>query len=255
MLDVKIKNIYLKGRGTLLSETNFSLEPAKIYTILGSNGTGKSTLIKSLTGLLDNKFYSVEGTVIFGKKDIFSLEYESLLDIRRNKIKYVFQDSINSFDHLKKFDYYFQRIAKDISESDSLLEYFLLPNSKTLFNLYPYEVSGGMAQRISFVLALLAHPQIIILDEPTSGIDSAIANLFLIKLKEFVNNTEQLNSSLKHSVLLVTHDIVFAQRISDKIAFISNGMLSPFVDIQIFFEKGNVESWNTFLTAGKTLWE
>ena len=255
MLDVKIKKIILHERGTLLSEIKFALEPGNISTILGSNGTGKSTLIKSLTGLLDSRFYSVEGSVVFDKEDILSLNYSSLLDIRRNKIKYVFQDSINSFDHLMKFDYYFRRIAKDISEADDLLEYFILPAPHKLFSLYPYEVSGGMAQRISFVLALLAHPQIIILDEPTSGIDSAISNLFLIKLKEFVAQKKHLNGGKDHSALLVTHDIMFAQKISDKIAFISEGKLSSFVDTQKFFEAGIDPSLNKFLTAGNSLWK
>ncbi|MHB8578412.1 MAG: ATP-binding cassette domain-containing protein [Ignavibacteriaceae bacterium] len=255
MLDVKIKNINLKERGTLLSEINFSLELGKISTILGPNGTGKSTLIKSLTGLLDSRFYSIEGSVVFDKEDILSLNYPSLLDIRRNKIKYVFQDSINSFDHLMKFDYYFRRIAKDIPEADDLLEYFILPSPQKLFSLYPYEVSGGMAQRISFVLALLAHPQIIILDEPTSGIDSAISNLFLIKLKEFVTQNNHLNGGHDHSALLVTHDIMYAQKISDKIAFISEGKLSSFVDTQKFFEAGIDQSLNKYLTAGNSLWE
>ncbi|MHB1686717.1 MAG: ATP-binding cassette domain-containing protein [Ignavibacteriaceae bacterium] len=246
MLEVKIKEININGRGTLLSGINFSLEPNKISTILGSNGTGKSTLIKSLTGLLDNRFYSVDGTVMFDEKDILSFKYFDLIELRRHKIKYVFQDSVNSFDHLKKFDYYFRKIAKDISEAEDLLEYFLLPETKKIFSLYPYEVSGGMAQRINFVLALLAHPEIIILDEPTSGIDSAISNLFLIKLREFVRQEN-------HSVLLVTHDIKFAQKISDKIAFVSGGRLSGFVNTFKFFEAGIDQSLNNFLTASNYL--
>ena len=117
--------------------------------------------------------------------------------------------------------YYFNRLAKDKEEINILLSYFILPHYSELCKLYPYEVSGGMAQRISFILALLAHPEIIILDEPTSGIDPAISNLFLLKIKEFVSQGD-------HSVLLVTHDINFAEKISDEIAFLSDGRLSRF---------------------------
>jgi ABC-type multidrug transport system ATPase subunit len=89
-----------------------------------------------------------------------------------------------------------------------------------------------MAQRISLALALLAHPSLIILDEPTSGVDSAIANLFLLKLKEFVKGDSS-------SVLLVTQDLSFAKMVSDKIALLSNGSLSEFLSPEEFFRIQN----------------
>jgi ABC-type multidrug transport system ATPase subunit len=221
MLKAEIKNISLIGKKALISDISFELKPNRIQTILGLNGSGKTTLIKSLTGLLNPRFYSVSGSVLFDGKDILSLNKDELLILRKDKIKYVFQDAVNSFNHLKTFEYYFEKLAKDKEEIEVLLSYFILPQYSELNKLYPYEVSGGMAQRISFILALLAHPGIIILDEPTSGIDPAISNLFLLKLKEFVSRGN-------HSALLVTHDINFAEKISDDIAFLSDGNLSRF---------------------------
>src|SRR5690606_14247637 len=130
--------------------------------------------------------------------------------------------------NLKRIKYYCKIIFKDSSEINELLEYFKLTEQTKLFKLYAYELSGGMAQRASFVLALLSHPKIILLDEPTSGIDSASANLFLLKLKEY---TAQKNNL----VLLVTHDLQFAEKSSDKIALLSNGTLSDFIPVQEFF--------------------
>lgn len=135
---------------------------------------------------------------------------------------------------------------KDKNEIDALLEYFLLPKYPELQKLYPYEVSGGMAQRINFVLALLCHPQILILDEPTSGIDLAISNLFLLRLKEFAKGKD-------NSALLVTHDLVFARKISDKIAFLSNGKLSRFYSNEEFFSVHDSESLELFLDAHKQI--
>jgi ABC-type glutathione transport system ATPase component len=246
MLDVEISDLVIKNVKTLVSNISFNLEKNKIYTILGANGSGKTTLIKSLTGLLDKRFYSTSGKVIFEGKNIFALEGEELLDLRRNKIKYLFQDAVNSFDHLKKFDYYFKLLVKNKKEIDPLLEYFLLPGSGELMKLYPYEVSGGMAQRINFVLILLTHPQLIILDEPTSGIDSAISNLFLLKLKEFVNDKN--NASL-----LVTHDLAFANKLSDKIAFLSDGRLTEFYTPQEFFKINNYPSLENILKSHNQL--
>ncbi len=227
MLSAEIKKIELKGNRTILKDIHFELEANFVYTILGKNGSGKTTLIKALTSLLPSNLYSIEGTVKFNGTDLLSIDRRSLQFIRKNEIKYVFQDSVNSFDPLKTFKYYFELFCNDQKKIDDLLSYFLLPPQKDLYNLHPYEVSGGMAQRIGFILALAAEPQLIIMDEPTSGIDSATVNLVLEKTREFRlrNNT---------SVLLVTHDLEFAKKISNFIAFIADGNLSPFYRVSEF---------------------
>ena len=234
MLNVLLDNVSVNKNNerTILQDIVFELDEGNIYTILGKNGTGKSTLLKSLTGLLDNRFYSVNGKVIYNDKDILSLKEDELQKIRKNEIKYVFQDPVNSFDHLKKFKYYFELVTKEIEEIDKLLDFFLLPDSKKLFKMYPYEVSGGMAQRISLILALLAKPKIILLDEPTSGIDAPIVNLLLIKLREFVAEG--------NLALMVTQDLELAKSASYKIALLSDSTLSPFSEPEEFFNLNNI---------------
>lgn len=232
MLSVSIDKLIINRENTqttLLSDVKFELGKNIIYTIVGKNGSGKTTFIKSLTGLLDKRFYAVEGKVIFEGKNLLSLDKEELKFIRRQKIKYVFQDARNSFDQLKKLKYYFKKLDKPFSEIDETLNYFLLPKSSELNNLHPYELSGGMAQRVSFALAILAQPSILILDEPTSGVDSAIANLFLLKLKDFVKQD-------LCSVVLVTQDLTFADSLSDKIALLTNGKLKQFLPPNEFFK-------------------
>ena len=134
MLNVLLNNVSVtkNNERTILRDIAFELDEGNIYTILGKNGTGKSTLLKSLTGLLDNRFYSVNGKVIYNDKDILSLKGDELLGIRKNEIKYVFQDPVNSFDHLKKLKYYFELVTKEIEEINKLLDFFLLPDSKKL---------------------------------------------------------------------------------------------------------------------------
>jgi ABC-type glutathione transport system ATPase component len=245
MLSVSINEVKFKGINSvrlLLEKIRFDLEPGNIFTILGKNGSGKSTLIKSLTGLLDKKFYSIEGEVLFQGENILGMPEEKLLKLRRNEIKYVFQDAANSFDPLKKLKYYFGNSGNHKEETELLLEYFLLPDLDELTKMYPYEISGGMAQRTALVLALLAYPKLLILDEPTSGIDSAIANLMLLKLKDFVSDG--------NSVLLVTQDLVFAKKISSKISYLADKRISSFYDPDEFF-KIKEYSDPAFLNYGK----
>jgi len=234
MLNVLLNNVSVtkNNERTILRDIVFELDGENIYTILGKNGTGKSTLLKSLTGLLDNRFYSINGKVIYNDKDILSLKGDELQKIRKNEIKYVFQDPVNSFDHLKKFKYYFDLVTKEIDKIDELLDFFLLPDSKKLFKMHPYEVSGGMAQRIILILALLAKPKIILLDEPTSGIDAPIVNLLLMKLREFVADG--------NLVLMVTQDLALAKSASSKIALLADNTLSPFSEPEEFFYLNNI---------------
>ena len=233
MLNVLLNNVsVLTNERIILRDVAFKINKGSIYTILGKNGTGKSTLLKSLTGLLDNRFYYVNGKVLYESRDLLSLGTDELQNVRKNEIKYVFQDPVNSFDHLKTFSYYFSLVTKDQEEINRLLDFFLLPEAKKLFKMYPYEVSGGMAQRISFILALLAKPKIILLDEPTSGIDAPIVNLLLIKLKEFVGSG--------NLALMVTQDLELARNASSKIALLSDCTLSPFTSPEEFFHLNNI---------------
>lgn len=249
MLKVNIDNISIHNDPDelqLLKSINFELFKSKIYTILGKNGSGKSTLIKSLTGLLNKNLFTIKGKVIFDKNDILTCGVEKLREIRLNKIRYVFQDSVNSFDPLKTFKYYFDSSNIDRKLINEQLEYFLLPDYDDTSTLYPYEVSGGMAQRLALVIALLANPQLLILDEPTSGIDYTIANLLLLRLQEF---TQKENGT----ALIVTHDIGFAEKISDELAFLTKGTITGFCSKHDFFKKNDIEHLSSFINAYKEI--
>jgi ABC-type glutathione transport system ATPase component len=237
MLKVDIENITISNNNSthlLLKNIDFELSEGKIYTILGKNGTGKSTLIKSLTKLLNENIFSVSGNIIWNNKNISDCDADELLQIRKNEIRYVFQDAANSFDPLKTFRYYFESPLATKTEIYELLEYFLLPDYNEISCLHSYEVSGGMAQRLSMILAFLAEPQLIILDEPTSGIDYAISNLLLLKLKKITGKENKI-------VLIVTHDIIFAEKVSDELAFLSDGTLTQFTTKDDFFAKQDID--------------
>jgi peptide/nickel transport system ATP-binding protein len=235
-LAVNIKELKLSTsteEKVLLNDISFNLGENCIYTILGKNGSGKSTLIKSLAGLLDPRFYKIEGSIIADNVEITTATNAELMRIRRDKIKYVFQDAVNSFDPLRKVGYYFRRFGLDKSESEKLLSYFLLPGLNELSKVYPYELSGGMAQRLSFVISILMNPELLILDEPTSGIDTAIANLFLLKIKEFIGED-------KKTVLLVTQDLEYAKSAGGVIAHIDDGILSTFKSNEEYFKSEEI---------------
>lgn len=205
----------------LLKDIFFELKSNRIYTILGANGSGKSTLIKSLSLLLDKSTFNMEGKIFFNSKNLFELTDDELLLFRRKNIRYVFQDCVNSFDPLRPIGYYFNSLVDDATKLSSLIEYFNLPSVKELSKLYPYELSGGMAQRIAIVIASISNPQLLIMDEPTSAADTAVINLLIHFLKDYVSKEHR-------TVLIVTQDLLFAEKVSDEIALIKNNSLTEF---------------------------
>ena len=245
MLKVNIENITFTVDGntqTLLQNIKFELSRGKVYTILGKNGTGKSTLIKALTGLLNNNLFTTKGTVFFDEQNLLSIEPEKLRNIRQMTIRYVFQDAITAFAPLKKFKYYFENSNGEKENIVSLLKFFLLPSYEEISKLHPYEISGGMTQRLSMVLAFVVKPKLLIFDEPTSNVDYAISNLLLLKLKQYSKEENNI-------ALLVTQDINFAEKASDEIAFLSDRTLSSFKNNSDFFAQPDNETLNTLINS------
>ncbi len=188
MLSVDINSVSIldeESHRPLLRDIRFDIGRGKVYSILGKNGSGKSTLIKSLTALLPNDEYEIAGKVFFKEIDLLNCSEDKLREIRKHNIRYVFQDAVNSFDPLKKIKYYFDLSNISPLKIEELLLFFLLPPYKKLSILHSYELSGGMAQRLLIVLALLANPDLLILDEPTSGVDYAVMNLNSPENKKF----------------------------------------------------------------------
>jgi ABC-type multidrug transport system ATPase subunit len=231
MFRVNINSVYRKDTDKnteIIKDINFNIECGKIYTILGKNGSGKTTLIKSLTRLLDSNVFNTSGKVFWNNEDVFLMNRNRIQEFRQKEVRYVLQDLSYNFDPLKKLKYYFKDTYLNENILSDILKSFLLPEFKIISKLYSYEISGGMAQRLSLMLALLPIPKLVILDEPTSAIDYTNINLVKIKLKEFISGN--------NSALIVTQDIKFAKDISDNIAFLSDGKLSHFQHKDLFFK-------------------
>ncbi|MBU1097199.1 MAG: ATP-binding cassette domain-containing protein [Bacteroidetes bacterium] len=233
MLSVEQLTIKLNKSGrTIVNSVNFKLFGSNIYSIIGKNGEGKTVMLKSLTRLLDEEVFSIDGSVRFNDTNILMLDNTSLLGVRRS-IRYLFQDAVNTFDPLKKISYYFdEKFIKDRKKIPETFNNLLLTPVEKILNSFPYELSTGQAQRVSFALALLGEPNILILDEPTSALDPINANLFKIVLSDYIKKDDRL-------VLIVTHDINFAEKISNKIAFMHLGKLTEFENPSLSIKKYN----------------
>ena len=224
MLTVNLNYIKLENDNankSLLVKSNFILNNNSIYTILGNNGSGKSSLLLALVRMLNNNF-DVDASVSLDDFDLYKAELEDLNKFRTANFRLLFQDPSAAFDPLRKMGFYFNLTNATVDEIQEELKYFQLPKLSELKKYYPYELSVGMLQRVSIILALLCKPKVMLMDEPTSALDLPIINLLTNRLKEYVTHDKRI-------ILLVTQDISFVRHVSSHIAKLSEGRLSNFL--------------------------
>jgi ABC-type dipeptide/oligopeptide/nickel transport system ATPase component len=228
ILNVGINSILLKSQKNLrklFQNIHFQLESNSIYALVGENGKGKTTLLKSTLNLLNKSIFEIDGTIKLFGIDMMKCDSKKLEDIRKNECRYILQDAADCFDPIKKIGYYFEDEQIDDQYFVELLDYFLLPKAELIVKNYPHELSVGMAQRLAIIWGLLAKPKLFLLDEPSSALDVSIANLLSNKLKE-VSITQNT------SILFISQDIDFAKNTASKIGMLSeNGIIE--------FEKKN----------------
>lgn len=223
-VDIYINNIELNEddkKRTLFQNIKFRVKPKTVYAIVGQNGIGKTTLLNSLLNLLDKNIYSIKGEIFINGVDTYKCDEIILNNIRSKVVKYIFQDSVTCFDPQKKLKYYFEKFDLINTDLEELLDYFLLPTKEKILNYYPFELSGGIAQRLAIIWGIISRPGLLLLDEPNSALDIPITNLLSNKLKEIINRNDI-------SILMVTQDINFALNTADKIGLLNNYGITEF---------------------------
>ena len=205
------------GGPNVLDDVSFAIQPGEALCILGRSGTGKSVTLKLMIGLLKPD----QGKVLIQGENIVDLDEDGLTQVRR-KMGFLFQSAalFDSFSLNDNLAVPLQRLKpRSKSEMDSQIQ-------KTLDEVglgkdrqkMPVELSGGMRKRAGLARALVLEPCILLVDEPSSGLDrvtsSEIDNL-LLKLKE----------TSKTTMVIVTHDIRGARRVGDRLAVLDKGRL------------------------------
>ena len=189
----------------VLENISFSQEKGEIISLIGTSGIGKSTLLKCIAGLCDIN----SGDIILNNNKIDSLEANN------RKISYVFQES-PLFPHINVLDnILFNMSAYDKKKLDFLLEKTEL---KSLVKRFPFELSGGENQRAAVVRSLIRNPDLLLLDEPFSNLDTVNKKY----VKEIVFDIIK-ESNL--TTIIVNHDIEESLEISDKIMIINDGKI------------------------------
>lgn len=203
------------GKKRIYDGLNLAIRKGENITIIGGSGTGKSVLLKCLIGLL----YPDRGEVIFEGEDVVTLEEQKLLEVRR-KVAMVFQGAA-LFDSLsvgENIAYPLREQNPEMAESeisDRVSQQLARVNLAGIENMKPSDLSGGMRKRVGLARAIATQPEVILWDEPTTGLDpisTRVIDELIVKMK----------TELGCTGVVVTHDMDSAFRVSDRIAMLAN---------------------------------
>jgi len=223
------------GGQTILDHLSFEIPRNKITTILGFSGAGKSTLLKHILGLLK----PTSGSVSILGKDLNKLSEFELKKFRRH-FGMLFQYAA-LFDSLSAFE----NVAFPLNEFTTLRDdeveekvYMLLESvgiSIESFFKLPSELSGGMRKRVGLARALALDPDIMLYDEPTTGLDPITTKM----VNDLILNTYRKNVERGMTSIIISHDVKVTLEISDFVAFLDHGKIVEFLPVKDFVHSQN----------------
>lgn len=209
----------------VVQDVSFSVKPGEILGVVGESGSGKSTLLKAAMGLLGNDGLVSKGNILLAERNIPDLPEKELRRIRGAKIGMIFQDAGASLCPIRTVgEQIYESMAahKPISKREarekacSLFEKLNFKDGDRIWNSYPFELSGGMNQRVGIAIAMLQGPDILLADEPTSALDVAVQKQVVLEMK-------QLRELFGTAIILVTHDIGVVSAMADTVLVLKNG--------------------------------
>jgi peptide/nickel transport system ATP-binding protein len=221
--DVKITYQTPDSEVHAVNNVSFSIEEGDNYGLVGESGSGKSTLAKAVLGLLDDNGAVRSGSVTFKGRELVDLSEQEWRDVRWEEIAYIPQSAMDSLDPVMSVGAQIRqsiRKHKDVSKADAnervdeVFEIVGLDPART--DEYPHEFSGGMRQRVTIAMALALDPDLIIADEPTTGLDVIVQDKIVHKLMEI---QEEIDSSL----LLITHEVGVVAETCDEVSVLYGG--------------------------------
>lgn len=236
ILEVKELNTAFKtekGIKEVVKGINFEVKKSKITCIVGQSGSGKSVTAMSIIKMLPKSGYISEGSILFNGQDLAKMTDGEIRKVRGKKIFSIFQNPINCFNpsltmETQIYDLISSNMTINKKEFEnkicSVMKKLNLEEPAVILKQYPFQLSGGMLQRMMIAAAIFMEPEIIIADEPTTALD-------VTTQKEILKQFKLIQKKFNTTILMITHDFGVVAEMADEVIVMKDGSI---------VEKGNV---------------
>ncbi|MCQ2561002.1 MAG: ABC transporter ATP-binding protein [Clostridia bacterium] len=225
---LKFNNVTISyGNNPTVKDFSLHVEQGQVVSLVGESGSGKTTVIRAALGLLPGGGKVTDGDILYNGKSVLTLSDAQWRKMRGTEISMIFQDSGAMMNPTKKvgdvFVEYLQTHEK-ISKKDAwnkgimMLEKMRLPSGDNIMRSYPFQLSGGMRQRVGIAMGMTYSPKLLLADEPTSALD-------VTTQAQIVRQMMALRDVYGTSIIVVTHNLGVAAYMSDYIVVMKHGVI------------------------------
>jgi peptide/nickel transport system ATP-binding protein len=200
-----------------VEDVSFAVEPGEIVGLAGESGCGKSTTAHAILGILKPPARITGGRILFQGQDLVSMKPNDLRSFRWRHVSLVFQSAMNALNPVLSVGDQFvdmirahERVGKAEARDRARNLLQLVGIERSRIKSFPHELSGGMRQRVVIAMALALHPELIVMDEPTTALDVVVQ-------REILQEIEDLQRELGFAVLFITHDLSLLIEFSHRI--------------------------------------
>lgn len=223
--DISVK--YGKNPNPTIEHISLNMKQGEICSVVGESGSGKTTVIRAVLGSLPGGGRVSEGDILFEGKSLLTYNKEQWRELRGTDISMIFQDSGAMMNPIRKIGAQYVeyiRTHKKVSKDEAwklgveMLEKMRLPSGDNIMKSYPFQLSGGMRQRVGIAMAMTFQPKLLLADEPTSALD-------VTTQAQIVRQMMELRDQYGTSIIIVTHNLGVAAYMSDKLVVMKNGAM------------------------------
>src|SRR5690625_1364186 len=226
---LEIRNLSLqfrtpRGRAKVLRDVSLDVPRGRILGVVGESGCGKSTLTSSIIRLLPGNAEITGGQINFDGRDLLSFSEREMRALRGGRISMIFQDPMTSLNPVRSIgqqmvDIQHRNAIPTRAERNRAAEMLAsdgIPDPVSRLRAYPHQFSGGMRQRIAIAMALMAEPDLLIADEPTTALDATLE-------VQIIGLLRQLQQDFRCSVIFVTHHLGVVAELCDDVVVMYAG--------------------------------
>lgn len=226
LLQVKDLTVACQGK-TVVRDIRFSLEKGEILGIVGESGSGKSTILKAVMGILGEEHTITKGEILYKGRNLLELNERERRKISGPEIGMIFQDTKASLCPVRRVESQIyealaehEKITKKEAKkrAELLLKKLGFTECERVLKSYPFELSGGMSQRVGIGMAMLLSPELLLADEPTSALDVTVQ-------KQVVEKLLELRKEEETAMAVVTHNIGVVRAMADQVLVLKDGCM------------------------------